>query len=57
MDSKTLISLLILSFMGNLPGKKIQFIFLCTTILLQCGLATQNVFKVCQTSILTLSLR
>lgn len=35
MDTKIAISLLILAFMGNFPGKKIEFIFLYISILLQ----------------------
>lgn len=37
MDTKIAISLLILAFMGNFPGKKIEFIFLYISILLQYG--------------------
>lgn len=37
MDTKIAISLLILAFMGNFPGKKFEFIFLYISILLQYG--------------------
>lgn len=41
MDTKIAISLLILVFMGNFPGKKIEFIFLYISILLQYGWTKQ----------------